>query len=68
VKGLPRDFYPTSENLLWWIAGQIGLGLDKGWTAQELGLTTTTKWSKISIEETCTSQATLTREEYDAKS
>ncbi|KKM61500.1 hypothetical protein LCGC14_1531160 [marine sediment metagenome] len=65
VVGTPLGFYPTSENLLWWIAGQIGLGLDKGWRTSELGPTATTKWSKISIEETCTSQALLTREEYD---
>ena len=81
---LPRDLYPTSENLLWWIAGQ--LGLDSYQSAfikvpqtvypgqvievEELGpeMSLVTKWSKISIEETCTSQATLTREEYDAKS
>lgn len=50
VTGLPGNFYPTSENLLVWIGLQL-----KG----------TFRWSKLSIEETCTSRATLTREEYD---
>ena len=49
VTGMPTGFYPTSENLLAWIGLQLS------------GLS----WSKLSIEETCTSRATLTREEYD---
>lgn len=70
IEDLPDNFYPTSENLLWWIAGQIGLKLDAGLSGLESdrGLTATTRWSKISIEETCTSQAMLTREEFDNES
>ena len=48
VPGLPHDFYPTSENLVYWIGAQL----------KEL------PWSKLSIEETCTSRATLTQKEY----
>jgi 6-pyruvoyl-tetrahydropterin synthase len=44
-------YSPTSENILMWIADQISqAGLD---------------WSQLDISETCTSSATLTREEYD---
>ncbi len=74
VEGLPKDFYPTSENLLRWIAEQIGSQLDTykpGQAVETVSLTEIVlgvRWSKLSIEETCTSQATLTREEYDAKS
>lgn len=50
VVNLPFDFYPTSENLLVWIGLQLKSVLP---------------WSTLSIEETCTSRATLTREEYD---
>lgn len=49
VPGLAYNFYPTSENLLMWLAPLIPF-----------------IWSKLSIEETCTSRATLTRMEYDA--
>jgi 6-pyruvoyltetrahydropterin/6-carboxytetrahydropterin synthase len=49
VQGLPLSFYPTSENLLVWIGLQL----------RDL------TWSKLSIDETCTSRATLTREEFD---
>jgi 6-pyruvoyltetrahydropterin/6-carboxytetrahydropterin synthase len=52
VFGLKYDFYPTSENLLVWIGLQLKDQLD---------------WSTLSIEETCTSRATLTREEYEGK-
>jgi 6-pyruvoyltetrahydropterin/6-carboxytetrahydropterin synthase len=41
--------YPTSENLLCWIGLQL----------RDL------PWSKLAIEETCTSMAILTRKEYD---
>lgn len=51
VKTLPWGFYPTSENLLIWLAGQL----------KDLPL-----WSSIAIEETCTSYAILTREEYES--
>lgn len=54
VLGLPVDFYPTSENLLIWIATQLNRD------------GSIIYWSKLSIEETCTSRATLTREEYNA--
>lgn len=50
VPGLPEEFYPTSENLLLWIALQISDKLPK--------------WSALAIEETCTSCATLTRDEW----
>lgn len=48
VAGMSVVFYPTSENLLWWIARQMLI-----------------PWSKITLHETCTSSATLTREEFD---
>ncbi len=85
--GFPLDFYPTSENLLWWIAGQIGPldlyrvrkdGLEDTHLRAEPGSLIMTAnpeniekivwWNKISIEETCTSQALLTREEFDNES
>lgn len=50
VDTLPQNFYPTSENLLVWIGLQLQGQLN---------------WSKLSIEETCTSRATLTRQEFD---
>ena len=52
VLGMPPTFYPSSENLLVWIAGQIII----------------LNWSKLAIEETCTSYAELTRQEYDSVS
>lgn len=51
VPGLPRDFYPSSENLLVWIGKQL----------KEAGL----DWSKVALEETCTSYCELTRVEYE---
>jgi len=52
VDGLMMGFYPSSENLLIWIGGQLKIaGLD---------------WSKLAIEETCTSYAVLTRSEFDS--
>src|SRR5208283_2239899 len=51
VQGLPLDFYPTSENLLFWIGTQLIEVLD---------------WHKLELKETCTSAAILTRIEYDA--
>lgn len=48
---LPEDFYPSSENLVVWLAdvltGMHGL-----------------KWSKIELEETDTSRCTLLYEDY----
>lgn len=49
--GIPLNFYPTSENLLIRIAELLYDNL---------------AWSSLSLEETCTSRATLTREEFDA--
>lgn len=53
VLDLPEEFYPTSENLLYWIGEQLllkGQGIN---------------WSKLALEETCTSKATLFREEFN---
>ena len=49
VPGLPPTFYPSSENLIVWIAEQL----------KDL------PWSKLELNETCTSSCTLTRKEYD---
>lgn len=79
-----RDgLYPSSENLLWWIAGQLryldiwemprdvipvvqhvepGQIIDTDFPRE---IKRRSGWSQISIEETCTSMATLTRKEYD---
>lgn len=73
VPGLPVDFYPSSENLIVWIADQLGDSLDYPivMKARSLGMTTQQKlmywhrWSKLELDETCTSSCTLTREEYD---
>jgi len=43
--------YPSSENLLFWIAV---------WIDERI------PWSKLALEETCTSYAELTREEFNA--
>jgi len=48
--GTGKDIYPTSENLLIYFGEQLD------------GLA----WSKLAIEETCTSYAELTRGEFDA--
>jgi 6-pyruvoyl-tetrahydropterin synthase len=50
VPGLPDEFYPSSENLLIWIGNELA------------GM----RWSKLALEETCTSYAELSREEFDA--
>jgi len=47
VEGLPEDFYPSSENLLVWIGKKL-ISLE---------------WSKLALEETCTSYCELTRKE-----
>ena len=49
VIGMPIEFYPSSENLLIWIAEQLS----------------TLKWSKLALEETCTSYCELTRDEFE---
>lgn len=48
VPGLSAGFYPSSENLLYWIGEQLP----------------TFAWSKLALEETCTSYAELSREEF----
>lgn len=50
VEGLPLWFYPSSENLLYWIGQQLSIAL--------------VDWSKVALEETCTSYAELTKDEY----
>ena len=50
VPGLPKDFYPSSENILFWIGEQLA-------TAQF-------KWSKVALEETCTSYCELRLDEF----
>lgn len=87
VQGLPTEFYPTSENLLWWIASQLNrldvysLHRRDGSTEPLLNIKPGTMietsegeevelpsyWSQLSIEETCTSMAMLTREEYNGR-
>lgn len=87
VEGLPHDFYPTSENLLWWIASQLNhldvyslhrrdgsteplLNIKPGImieTSEGEEVELHSYWSQLSIEETCTSMATLTREEYNLR-
>lgn len=52
VLSLPRDFYPTSENLLLWIGLQLHRVLN---------------WSELQLNETCTSSATLTRAEFEGR-
>lgn len=50
VPGLPLGFYPSSENLLFWIGEQLAK--------------VQFKWSKLAIEETCTSYAELKLDEF----
>lgn len=50
VPDLPVDFYPSSENLLFWIGEQL--------CAAQL------KWSKVALEETCTSYCELKLDEF----
>jgi 6-pyruvoyltetrahydropterin/6-carboxytetrahydropterin synthase len=54
VHYMPREFYPTSENLIVWIGDQL---LNHK-LCMSLG------WSKLELDETCTSSCILTREEY----
>lgn len=56
VPGLPKTFYPSSENLIVWIADVL-----TGTTSDSL------PWSKLQLNETCTSSCILTREEYDKR-
>lgn len=50
VSGLPLDFYPTCENLLFWIGEQLAL--------------VKFPWSVLALEETCTSYAELKLDEF----
>ena len=50
VEGMPYDLYPSSENLLYWIGEQLS----------------DLPWSQLTLEETCTSYAALSREEFNA--
>ena len=53
VEFMSLDFYPSSENLITWIGTQIDDQVGKKF------------WSKLKLNETCTSSCTLTREEYE---
>ncbi len=57
---LLSNFYPTSENLIVWIAGE----LDKQTYLVEGIAAGRFPWSKLELNETCTSSCVLTREEY----
>lgn len=48
------EIYPSSENLLLYIAGRMSQSYEPG-----------AKWSKLELNETCTSSCVLTREEYE---
>lgn len=50
IANWPTTIYPSSENLLIWFARVLTDKLD---------------WSKLALEETCTSYAELTRREFD---
>lgn len=65
---LKRDFYPSSENLLWAIGRE--LTPPKLYTADsEINVYRQyINWFALAIEETCTSYAELTRSEFDAAS
>jgi 6-pyruvoyltetrahydropterin/6-carboxytetrahydropterin synthase len=55
---VPRDFYPSSENLIVWIGQQL-------WKTDGILGNSGLDWSKLELCETCTSACTLTREEFD---
>lgn len=46
------NIYPSSENLIIWIGRQIDSYMKQ-------------RWSRLELDETCTSKCILTREEYD---
>jgi 6-pyruvoyltetrahydropterin/6-carboxytetrahydropterin synthase len=52
--GTPEGFYPSSENLILWIAERLSASYEPG-----------AKWSKLELNETCTSKCILTRNEYE---
>ena len=81
VVGMPLEFYPSSENLIVWIANQIGDKLDSylvnrsgGWVPKASPVPqgelpkAEHYWSRLELDETCTSRCILTREAYDAGS
>jgi len=55
----PINIYPTSENLLDWIAHYFSSFTNEFRTDRVLN-----KWSQLELLETCTSSAILTREEF----
>jgi 6-pyruvoyltetrahydropterin/6-carboxytetrahydropterin synthase len=50
----PEGFYPSSENLLLYIAERMSASYEPE-----------AKWSRLELNETCTSSCVLTREEYE---
>lgn len=63
VPGLPIDFYPSSENLIVWIAEE----LDRrgGRYVNEVVYFQFPYWCKLELKETCTSSCVLTRDDYE---
>lgn len=53
VPNLPKDFYPSSENLLMWIADQLTPKLPN--------------WSLMELKETCSSACVLSFSDYVVK-
>jgi len=60
VPDMDPEFYPSSENLLSWIGNELLRYWDYGNGLERLD------WSTLALEETCTSYAELTREEFNA--
>jgi 6-pyruvoyltetrahydropterin/6-carboxytetrahydropterin synthase len=58
--GMGDRFYPSSENLLMWIAGRLTTPIG-GYDALCF------PWSRLELNETCTSSCILTREEYETQ-
>lgn len=63
VKGLPFDFYPSSENLIMWIAKELTDNLCYFINITRVPLLV--HWSRLELDETCTSKCILTREDYE---
>jgi 6-pyruvoyl tetrahydropterin synthase/QueD family protein len=72
---LPSNFYPSSENLIVWIANQLegldsemiyraGVWLPRGHPGPLYNPLDRHFWSKLELNETCTSACTLTRNEF----
>jgi 6-pyruvoyltetrahydropterin/6-carboxytetrahydropterin synthase len=64
VTGLPFDFYPSSENLIVWIGKEIDLDV-YGACVHNIPMKPGFEWSRLELDETCTSKCILTREEYE---